>query len=114
MKSFPDLSTKGISRHKINHLNISQGLKPPEVAPEELDNLPVPDVVKIVERQVSEYEIIKRQRQLTPQEERERARFLELLLKITIYKLEATAKQKTDTTWMDEAMAKLKRGDYDI
>src|SRR5436309_6848172 len=69
VKSFPDLSTKGISRHKINHLNISEGPKPPEVAPEELDNLPVPDVVKIVERQVSDDELIKRQRQLTPHAE---------------------------------------------
>ena len=86
---------------------------PPEVDPTELDKMESPDVVKIVERQVNEYETIKRQRLLRPEEERERARFIEFLIKIEVTKLESRDKPQQNDDWIEREMEKVRSGFYD-
>jgi len=65
--------------------------------------MPSPDVVKIVERQVNKFEMLERQYELTPVEERDRARYIEFLIKITLARLEA--KSKVDDYESDEMKA---------
>ena len=117
--AYPELNNYNISGHKKNHMGIdpeSSKSHPPEVDPAEVDKMPEPDVVKLVSWEVNRFEIIKRRRELTPSEERNRARFMEFLLKIALFKLEAKAKDNTvvNTSWVDAELKKVREGIYDV
>ena len=96
-----DINLRTLSQHKTNHMDIFRvAPEPPEVDPAELDSMSSPDVVKIVERQVNEYETIKRKRKLEPLEDRERGRFIEFLIKIELARLESKSE---NTPLLNEA-----------
>ncbi len=99
---FQGLSITNISTHKRYHMPSSR-LSAPRIDPVALDQMPSPDVVKIVERQVNKFEMLERQYELTPVEERDRARYIEFLIKITLARLEA--KSKVDDYESDEMKA---------
>ena len=108
-KSF-GISQSAVSRHKVNHLG--GVVAPPEIDPKELDTMPSPDVVKLIEREVNRFTLLERQRQLDPLETREKARYTEFLIRITIERLQAKEKKLVDQDWLDNMMAKVKAGEY--
>jgi hypothetical protein len=117
ISKYPDLNLDNLYRHKKNHFSAEQRQEftAPEISKEEILAAGQPDIVKIIENQVTEYELIKAKRALTPQETLDRARYLEFLIKIRLASLEAKPKTENDVDqWLATEMEKLKRGDYDV
>ena len=106
---YPDLNLYNLNGHK-GHLSTEQlaSLDAPEITREEVAAAGQPDIVKIIENQVTEYELIKVKRQLTPQETLDRARYLEFLIKLRLNSLEAKEKAVADNSWIDIEIEKLR------
>ena len=91
------LNTSNVSYHFNNHMDTlpdETGLT--GVSEAELNRMERPDIVAIVHRQVNKYEALEKIRKLTQSEELYRQRFLELLLKLEIAKMQRPEPKKTE------------------